>query len=196
MEAHVREHPAGHAHHEMPTSGAALNGMALSATLHCLTGCALGEVAGMILGTALGWSDWGTVAAAVVLAFVFGYTLTSWPLLRAGLAFGAVVPIALASDTISIGVMELVDNAVIAIIPGALEAGLGDILFWGSLAFALPVAGVAALPVNRWMLKRGKGHSAVHETGIHGGPSARTVGTIAAVALVFGTIVLIAEALG
>lgn len=196
MEAHVREHPAGHAHHEMPTSGAALNGMALSATLHCLTGCALGEVAGMILGTALGWSDWGTVAAAVVLAFVFGYTLTSWPLLRAGLAFGAVVPIALASDTISIGVMELVDNAVIAIIPGALEAGLGDILFWGSLAFALPVAGAAALPVNRWMLKRGKGHSAVHETGIHGGPSARTVGTIAAVALVFGTIVLIAEALG
>lgn len=196
MEAHVREHPAGHAHHEMPTSGAALNGMALSATLHCLTGCALGEVAGMILGTALGWSDWGTVAAAVVLAFVFGYTLTSWPLLRAGLAFGAVVPIALASDTISIGVMELVDNAVIAIIPGALEAGLADILFWGSLAFALPVAGAAALPVNRWMLKRGKGHSAVHETGIHGGPSARTVGTIAAVALVFGTIVLIAEALG
>ncbi|HEY7454074.1 MAG TPA: DUF4396 domain-containing protein [Thermoleophilaceae bacterium] len=188
-------HP-GHTHHEMPTSGAALNAMALSATLHCLTGCALGEIAGMILGTAFGWSDWGTVAAAVVLAFVFGYTLTSWPLLRAGLAFGAVVPIALASDTISIGVMELVDNAVIVVIPGALEAGLGDILFWGSLAFALPVAGAAALPVNRALLKRGKGHCAVHETGIHGGPSPRAVGIVAVAALVFGTIVLIAEVVG
>ena len=196
MEAHVQEHHAGHEHHEMPTSGAALNAMALSATLHCLTGCALGEVAGMILGTALGWSDWGTVAAAVILAFLFGYALTSWPLLRAGLAFGAVVPIALASDTISIGIMEIVDNAIVVTIPGAMEAGLGDVLFWGSLAFALPVAGMAALPVNRWMLKRGKGHCAVHETGIHGGPSPRTVGIVAAAALLFGTIVLIAEALG
>jgi hypothetical protein len=170
-----------------------LDRMALSATLHCLTGCALGEIAGMALGTALGWSDWGTVAAAVVLAFVFGYALTSWPLLRSGMALAVVAPIAFASDTLSIGVMEVVDNAIIVAIPGALEAGLGDLLFWGSLSFALFVAGFAAYPVNRWLLERGRGHAAVHETGIHGGPSPAVVGVIAALAGAFGTIVLIAE---
>src|SRR5215203_2226110 len=153
-----------------------LNGMALSATLHCLTGCAIGEVVGMIIGTALGWSDWGTVALAVALAFVFGYSLTSLPLLRAGLALAAVVPIALASDTFSIAVMELVDNAIVLMIPGAMEAGLGDVLFWAALAFALSIAFVAAVPVNRWLIARGRGHAVVHATGIHGGPPVRLVG--------------------
>jgi hypothetical protein len=115
--------------HQLPTSGGALTAVAVSATLHCLTGCAIGEVAGMAIGTALGFSDWGTVALAVALAFVFGYSLTSVPLLRAGLALAAVVPIALASDTASIAVMEIVDNAIIVVIPGALEAELGDLLF-------------------------------------------------------------------
>jgi hypothetical protein len=167
--------------------------MALSATLHCLTGCALGEVAGMALGTALGLSDWATVALAVALAFVFGYALTSYPLLRGGLALGAVVPIALASDTLSIATMEVVDNLIVLVVPGAIDAELGDILFWGSLAFALPVAGVVAYPVNRHLLARGKGHTAVHETGIHGGPPVKVVGAVAIAAFVFGAIVLAAD---
>jgi hypothetical protein len=149
----------------------------------------------MAIGTALGFSNWGTVALAVVLAFVFGYSLTSMPLLRAGLTLAVVIPIALASDTFSIAVMELIDNAVVLIVPGAMEAGLGTLLFWGALSFALAVAFVAALPVNRWLIARGKGHAAVHRTGIHGGPNPRLVGTILAVAFVFGTAVLIAEAL-
>ena len=182
--------------HAMPTEGAQLNGVALSATLHCLTGCALGEIAGMAIGTALGFSDLGTIALAVALAFLFGYTLTSLPLLRAGLALSAVVPIALAADTLSIALMELVDNAIMLLIPGAMEAGIGDVLFWGSLCFALVIAGAAALPLNRWLIAHGKGHTAVHETGIHGGPPARLVGAIAALAFVFGSAVLIAEALG
>jgi hypothetical protein len=179
----------------MPASGRALTGVALSATLHCLTGCAIGEVLGMIIGTALGFSDLGTIALAVVLAFFFGYALTSLPLLRAGLALSAVVPIALASDTLSIAVMEIVDNAIVLSIPGAMEAGVGDVLFWGSLSVALVVAGMFALPVNRWLIARGKGHAVVHETGIHGGPSPKLVGAIAVVAAVFGTAVLIAEVL-
>jgi Domain of unknown function (DUF4396) len=187
---------ADHHHHEMPTEGAALSGVALSATLHCLTGCALGEIAGIAIGTALGFSDLGTIALAVTLAFLFGYTLTSIPLLRAGLALGAVIPIALASDTLSIATMEVVDNAILLIIPGAMDAGLGDVLFWGSLAFALAIAGAAAFPVNRWLISRGKGHTAVHETGIHGGPSPRLVGAIAAAAFVFGAAVLIGEVFG
>ena len=184
-----------HAHHEMPASGRALTGVALSATLHCLTGCAIGEVLGMIIGTALGFSDLATIALAVVLAFFFGYGLTSLPLLRAGLALSAVVPIALASDTLSIAVMEIVDNAIVLSIPGAMEAGVGDVLFWGALSVALVVAGLFALPVNRWLIARGKGHAVVHETGIHGGPSPKLVGAIAVVAAVFGTAVLIAEVL-
>ena len=179
--------------HELPTSGRALTAVALSATLHCLTGCAIGEVLGMILGTALGLPNLGTIVLAVVLAFAFGYGLTSGPLLRAGLALGAVVPIALASDTLSIGTMEVVDNLVVLLVPGAMEAGLGDLLFWGSLAFALVVAGAFALPVNRWLLARGKGHAAVHRTGIHGGPSPRVVGAAAVLAFVFGSAVLLAE---
>ncbi len=194
---HHAHHAAGaHEHHAMPTEGAALTGVALSATLHCLTGCALGEIAGMAIGTALGFSDLGTIALAVALAFLFGYTLTSLPLLRAGLALSAVVPIAFASDTLSIATMEVVDNAIMLAVPGAMEAGIADVLFWGSLAFALVVAGAVALPVNRWLIARGKGHTAVHETGIHGGPPARLVGALAVLAFLFGSAVLIAEAVG
>ena len=179
-----------HAAHHMD-----VNGMALSATLHCLTGCAIGEVAGVAIGTALGLANGPTIALGILLAFVFGYSLTSLPLLRAGLALAVVVPIALASDTLSITVMEIVDNAIIVVIPGAMDAGLGDVLFWGSLSFALFVAGFAAYPVNRWLLQRGKGHTAVHETGIHGGPDPKVVGVIAVMAGVFGIVVLLADAL-
>jgi hypothetical protein len=187
--------PAHHEHHEGPAGGRALTAMAVSATLHCLTGCAIGEIAGMLIGTALDFSNLATVGLSIALAFVFGYGLTSLPLLRAGLALAVVAPIALASDTLSIATMEVVDNAIIVVVPGALDAGLGDLLFWGSLAFALAVAGVVALPVNRWLLARGKGHAAVHETGIHGGPPTRVVGAVAAAAFVFGAAVLIAEAI-
>src|SRR3712207_6198713 len=196
---HDHAHHGDHGHHHhgpLPTSGRALDLVAFSATLHCLTGCAIGEVTGMVVGTALGFSEWGTVALAVGLAFLFGYSLTSLPLIRAGLAFSAVVPIAFASDTLSIAVMEVVDNAIMLAIPGAMEAGLTNVLFWGSLSFALAVAGAIAFPVNRWLLKRGKGHAAVHNTGIHGGPSPRVVGVVAAVAFVFGVIVLGAEVAG
>jgi Domain of unknown function (DUF4396) len=191
-EAHSGEHD----HHELPSSGRALTGVAVSATLHCLTGCAIGEVAGMAIGTALGASNAATVILSIALAFVFGYGLTSLPLLRAGLALATVAPIAFASDTLSIATMELVDNAVVVAIPGAIDAGLGTLLFWGSLAFSLAVAFVAAVPVNRWLLARGKGHAAVHRTGIHGGPDPRVVGALLAVAFVFGAAVLVAEAAG
>ncbi len=179
----------------MPTEGAALTAVAVSATLHCLTGCAIGEVAGMTIGTALGFSNLGTVALAVALAFLFGYTLTSLPLLRAGLALSAVIPIALASDTLSIATMEIVDNLVMVLVPGAMESGLDSVLFWGSLSFSLVVAGAFAVPVNRWLIARGKGHAVVHETGIHGGPPVRVVAYVAAAMGTFGTIVLLAEVL-
>ena len=183
-----------HAHHELPTSGRALTNVSISATLHCLTGCALGEIAGMAIGTALGLSNWATVGLAVALAFAFGYTLTSLPLLRAGFALAAVIPIALASDTFSIAVMELVDNAVVLAVPGAMDAGLGTLLFWGALSFALAVAFAAAVPVNRWLIARGRGHAAVHRTGVHGGPSPKLVGALVVFAFLFGAAVLVAEA--
>ena len=179
----------------MPRSGPPLTQMALSATLHCLTGCALGEIAGMMIGTALGFSNLGTVVLSIALAFVFGYGLTSLPLLRAGLALAVVAPIALASDTLSIATMEVVDNAIVVAIPGALNAGLGSLLFWGSLCFSLVVAGAFAVPVNRWLIARGKGHAVVHETGVHGGPPIPVVATIAVLAFLFGSVVLAAEAL-
>jgi Domain of unknown function (DUF4396) len=188
---------ADHAHHHaMPTAGAALTTVAISATLHCLTGCALGEIAGMAIGTAAGFSNAGTVVLSIALAFAFGYGLTSLPLLRSGMALAAVVPIALASDTLSITTMEIVDNAIVLAIPGALTAGLGSLLFWGSLSFSLVVAGAFAVPVNRWLIGRGRGHAVVHETGIHGGPPVRVVTYVAAVAFVFGAAVLVAEAIG
>jgi hypothetical protein len=168
---------------------------AISATLHCLTGCAIGEILGLVIATALGWGNTASAVLSIALAFVFGYALTSYPLLRAGLALAAVVPIALASDTLSIATMEVVDNAIILLVPGAMDAGLGDLLFWGSLAFALAIAGIVAVPVNRWLIARGKGHAVVHETGIHGGPPIPVVATIAVLAFLFGSIVLGAEAL-
>ena len=147
----------------MTTWNSTLNRTAFSATLHCLTGCAIGEVLGVVVGTALGWSTLATIVLAIVLAFFFGYGLTMLPLLRSGMALGAVLPLAFASDTLSITVMEIVDNLIIVVIPGAMDAGLGSLLFWGSLAFALAVAFVAAFPVNRYLISRGKGHAAVHK---------------------------------
>jgi hypothetical protein len=120
----------------------------------------------MVIGSALGWSNFAIIVLAIVLAFFFGYLLTMLPLLRSGLALGAVLPLAFASDTLSITVMEIVDNLIILVIPGAMDAGLGSLLFWGSLAFALVIAGVAAFPVNRYLISRGKGHAVVH--GHHG----------------------------
>jgi len=179
----------------MPTEGRALTTVAASATLHCLTGCAIGEVTGVAIGTAIGLSNFATIVLAIALAFLFGYGLTSMPLLRAGLALSAVIPIAFASDTLSIATMEIVDNAIILLVPGAMDAGLSDVLFWGSLAFALAIAGFFAWPVNRWLIARGKGHAVVHETGIHGGPPVRVVAVTFAVAFVFGLAVLIADAI-
>jgi hypothetical protein len=147
----------------MATWNSSLNRTAFSATLHCLTGCAIGEVLGIVIGTALGWSDVATIVLAIVLAFFFGYGLTMLPLLRSGMALGAVLPLAFASDTLSITVMEIVDNLIIVAIPGAMDAGLGSLLFWGSLAFALAVAFIAAFPVNKYLISRGKGHAVVHK---------------------------------
>jgi len=136
--------------------------MAAQATLHCLTGCAIGEVLGMVIGTSLGLHDGATIALAVALAFLFGYALTMRVVLRAGVPFRSAVRIALAADTVSILVMEIVDNAVMLSVPGAMEAGVGGVLFWASLAGALAVAFVVTLPINRALMSRGKGHAVVH----------------------------------
>jgi hypothetical protein len=159
---YIEQQRPRHAHAGHGAGTRSLNRVALSATAHCLTGCGIGEVLGMIIGTALGWGNWQTIALAVVLAFFFGYSLTMVPLLRSGLALGAAIPVALAADTISIAVMEVVDNAIMLLVPGAMDAGLVDRLFWGSLAFALLVAGAVAFPVNRWLISRGRGHALVH----------------------------------
>jgi hypothetical protein len=159
---HTHQKHGHHQHHAMAEEGVSLNSLAFSATVHCLTGCAIGEVLGMVIGTALGWANAATVALSVALAFFFGYAMTLWPLLGAGMAFKAAVGLALASDTLSITVMEIVDNAVVLAIPGAMDAGLTSLLFWGSLAFSLVVAFVAALPVNRWLIGKGRGHALVH----------------------------------
>jgi hypothetical protein len=161
MSSHEHTEHAHH-HHDHAAHGGSLNRVAFSATAHCLTGCAIGEVLGVIIGTALGWGNFETIVLAIALAFLFGYSLTMLPLLRAGLAFAAAVPLALASDTLSIAVMELVDNAILLVVPGAMEAGLDSLLFWASLAFALLIAGMAAYPVNRYLIARGKGHAVVH----------------------------------
>ncbi len=155
-------HPRHRGHHEGTHGEASLTRTAFLATLHCLTGCTIGEVLGMALGTAFGWGNWSTVALAVVLAFLFGYGMTLWPLRRAGLAWGTAIGLALASDTLSMATMEIVDNALMVAIPGAMDAGLTDPLFWGSLLISLVVAGAAAFPVNRWLIARGKGHAVVH----------------------------------
>jgi Domain of unknown function (DUF4396) len=157
--AHTHEgHPTAPGHGPAPASWA----MAASATLHCLTGCAIGEVLGMVIGTSVGLSDWATVALAVALAFVFGYALTMRGVLRAGLPVRQALRVALAADTLSIAVMEVVDNAVVLSVPGAMEAGISSALFWLALAGALAVAFVVTLPVNRWMISRGRGHAVVH----------------------------------
>lgn len=160
LHAHAHAH-AGHAHRHAG-AGASLNRLAWSATLHCLTGCAIGEVLGLVIGTALGWSTLATIALAVGLAFLFGYAFTTVPLLRAGMTVRAALGLALAADTASITIMEVVDNGVMLLIPGAMDAGLGDPLFWGSLAVALALAAAAAFPVNRWLIARGRGHAVVH----------------------------------
>jgi Domain of unknown function (DUF4396) len=161
MSHHEHAHDHAHAGHGAHADQS-LNQVAFSATLHCLTGCAIGEVLGVVIGTALGWSNLPTIFLAVVLAFFFGYSFTMVPLLRARLAFGVAVGLALASDTVSVAVMEFVDNVVLLLIPGAMEAGLDEVLFWASLAFALLVAGAFAYPVNRYLIARGKGHAVVH----------------------------------
>ncbi|MEJ2863984.1 DUF4396 domain-containing protein [Actinomycetospora flava] len=135
---------------------------AAQATLHCLTGCAIGEVLGMVIGTALGWHGAATVVLSVALAFVFGYALTMRGVLRAGVGFRRALRVALAADTVSIAVMEIVDNGLMVGIPGAMDAGLGSVLFWGALAVSLAVAFVVTVPVNRWMIGRGRGHAVVH----------------------------------
>lgn len=145
-----------------PHAAASLNRVAASATTHCLTGCAIGEVLGVVIGTALGWGNAATIVLAIALAFFFGYLLTSMPLLRSGLGLREVVPIALAADTLSIAIMETVDNAFLLLYPGAMEAGLGEALFWWTLAAALAIAWVCAFPANRWLIARGRGHAVVH----------------------------------
>jgi hypothetical protein len=156
-------HQAGHDHAGM----GGVNSMALSATLHCLTGCAIGEIAGLMIGTAIGLSAGWTIALAVALAFLFGYTLSTLPLLKAGMGLGGALTLVLAADTLSIATMEVVDNAVMALIPGAMDAGLVNWVFWISMMIALTVAFFAAYPVNRYLLQRGKGHALTHD--YHGG---------------------------
>lgn len=177
--------------------------MAVSATLHCLTGCAIGEVLGLIIGTALGLSTIATIALAVSLAFLFGYTLSTLPLLRAGLGVGTALSVVLAADTLSIATMEVVDNAVMALVPGAMDAGLVNPVFWLAMPLALTVAFFVALPVNKWLLARGKGHALTHE--FHGAdvtrpwiPSLETPVLIAVIAAFFvgGLVVSVADELG
>jgi hypothetical protein len=150
---------SAHAHHDESS----LTRTALQATLHCLTGCSIGEVLGMVIATAAGLSNAASIGISVVLAFIFGYGLTLLPLIRAALPFRRAARLALASDTLSIATMEIVDNAFVALVPGALAAGLTDSLFWWSLAVSLVIAFCAAFPVNRWLISRGKGHAVVHE---------------------------------
>jgi Domain of unknown function (DUF4396) len=140
-----------------------LNGLAISATTHCLTGCAIGEILGVFLGTTFGWGNLPTIALAVGLAYLFGFGLTSLPLFRAGLAIGAIVPIALAADTISITIMEVIDNLTVLLVPGAMEAGVDDPLLYGSVALGFAIAYPFAFLVNRYLIARGKGHAVVHE---------------------------------
>ncbi len=145
-----------------PGADASLNRLAASATTHCMTGCAIGEVLGLVIATAAGWGTAASIGLAVILAFFFGYSLTMLPLLRSGMTFAAASGLALAADTASITVMEIVDNVIMVFIPGAMDSGLGSWLFWGSLALALGVAWIAAFPVNRWLIARGTGHAKLH----------------------------------
>ena len=163
MQAH--DHPAHGDRHEH--GDFSLNRSAFQATTHCLTGCAIGEVLGMIIATALGWGNAASIAISVALAFIFGYSLTLGPVLRANVSLRRAAGLAAASDTLSITTMEIVDNAFILLVPGAIAAGLGDALFWWSLGASLLIAFVAAFPVNRWLIARGRGHAVVHELHAH-----------------------------
>jgi hypothetical protein len=166
---HQHQHHEGrHADHPEPVAASApsLHRLAWQATVHCLTGCGIGEVLGLVISNALGWGTTASIALAVVLAFAFGYALTVSPLLRGGMAPRVAMQVAFAADTVSIVIMEIVDNLVVLIIPGAMAAGLSDPLFWGSLALSLVAAFAAAYPVNRWLIARGRGHAVVH--GHHG----------------------------
>ncbi|HEX2044884.1 MAG TPA: DUF4396 domain-containing protein [Gaiellaceae bacterium] len=164
---HAHDDASAHGDHHMgdaheAADHAELNRLATSATNHCLTGCLIGEVTGMTIATALGWDDVPSIALAVALAFLFGYSLTSLPLLRARLPLAAIVPIALAADTVSIAIMELIDNGFLLLVPGAMEAGLGDLRFWAPLLGGFAIAWPFAFAVNRAMISRGRGHAAVH----------------------------------
>ncbi|MBA2811906.1 DUF4396 domain-containing protein [Streptomyces sp. KM273126] len=164
---HARDTHAQHTHedhaHEGHASGPTTWGTAAKATLHCLTGCAIGEILGMVIGTALAWHNVPTMILAIVLAFIFGYSLTLYAVTKAGLPLRAAIGVALAADTVSIAVMELVDNGVILLVPGAMDAHLMDALFWWALALAFAIAFLATTPVNKWMIGRGKGHAVVHQ---------------------------------
>ncbi len=220
MTVHAHDHdgmdhsPAVHANHGHGVNGNVngngnvnVNAMALSATLHCLTGCAIGEIAGLIIGTALGLSNLATIGLAVALAFLFGYALSTLPLLKAGLALGTALSVVLAADTLSILTMEIVDNLVMAVIPGAMDAGLVNAVFWVAMMIALGAAFLAAYPVNRSLLRRGKGHALTHEYH-HGGrnlagarrfiPSFSTATLVAAITafMLGGLVVSIAAELG
>lgn len=149
-----------HNHHHIKEQS--LNRVAWMATIHCLSGCAIGEIAGMAIGTVLGWSNATTIALAITLAFLSGYLLTMLPILRTGYDYKTAMSIAFTADTASITIMEIVDNLVMLIIPGAMDAALDSLLFWSSLAVALMIAGIAAFPVNRWLIARGRGHALAH----------------------------------
>jgi len=155
-------HIDGHSHSAHGLPGESLNRVALVATLHCLLGCAIGEVAGLVVGNALGWSNGQTIALAVALAFMTGFGLTAIPFLRRGYAWRAALRVAFAADVASITIMELVDNAIMLLIPGAMGAPVLSLHFWSSMVLALAIAGVAAYPVNRWLIARGRGHAVVH----------------------------------
>jgi hypothetical protein len=202
---HHDSHHGGMGHHDHP--GGHVDAMAVSATLHCLTGCAIGEIVGMLIGTAAGLANGWTIALSIALAFLFGYTLSTLPLLRAGLGLGAALSVVLAADTLSIATMEVVDNIVVAVIPGAMDAGLVNVVFWLSLMLSLVAAFAAAYPVNRFLLQRGKGHALTHE--YHGAPvepagvrrfipSFPTPSLVAVITafLLGGLVVSIADALG
>jgi hypothetical protein len=193
-----------HDHHMMDDGN--INAMAASATLHCLTGCAIGEIVGLMVGTALGLTNLATIVLAIALAFVFGYTLSTLPLLKAGLAVGTALRVVLAADTLSILTMEIVDNIVMSVIPGAMNAGLVNIVFWVGMMIALTVAFLAAYPVNRYLLQRGKGHALTHQYH-HGGeasgarkyiPSLSTGALVAAIIafMLGGLVVSVASELG